>query len=94
MQTGEWEKSEEKANDSGEDLGNATIAGKSQYETNRDRNKEEIKQKLAELEEQYPLPKEFAKKKLPKAPAVKKAKQVQNETGVRQESQRGKDKIA
>ncbi|KIJ91185.1 hypothetical protein K443DRAFT_135548 [Laccaria amethystina LaAM-08-1] len=87
-------KSKEKADASGDDSPNAAVAGKSQYEINKERNMKEIKQRLAELEEQYPLPKEFAQKKLPKAPAVKKGKQGRNETVVRRESQRGKDKIA
>ena len=94
MQSGEWEKSNDKVDDgSSDDSDNATVTGKSQYEINKEKNIEEIKQKLAELEEQYPLPKECAQKKIMKAPAVKKG-QVQNETAVRQESQRGKDKIA
>jgi hypothetical protein len=94
MQSEGWEKSKEKADASGDDSPNAAVAGKSQYEINKERNMKEIKQRLAELEEQYPLPKEFAQKKLPKAPAVKKGKQGRNETAVRRESQRGKDKIA
>lgn len=95
MQTGEWEKSNEKPDESSaDDSDNATVAGKSQYEINKEKNIEEIKQKLADLEEQYPLPEEFVQKTTTKAPAVKKGKQVQNETAVRRESQRGKDKIA
>jgi hypothetical protein len=68
--------------------------GVSKYEINKEKNIEEIKQKLADLEEQYPLPEEFVQKTTTKAPAVKKGKQVRNETAVRRESQRGKDKIA
>jgi len=64
MQTGEWEKSNEKVDGSGNDSDNATVAGKSQYEMNKEKNIEEIKQKLADLEKQYPLPKEFAEKKI------------------------------
>lgn len=110
MQTGEWEKkSHEEADGSGDDSDNAAIAGKSQYgddsdnaaiagksqyEINKENNIKKIKQKLAELEAKYPVPNEFAQKKLPKAPAVKKGKQVRNEPTVRRESQRGKDKTA
>lgn len=94
MQTGEWEKSDEKADGSRDDSDNAAVAGKSQYEITKEKNIEKIKQRLGELEEQYPLPKEFAQKKAPKAPAVKKGKQGQNEMAVRWESQRSKDKIA
>ena len=93
METGEWEKSDEKADDSGEESDNATVTWKSQYEINKENNIKEIKQRLAELEEQFPLPEEFAKEKLPKAPAAKKGKQVRNESAVRRQSQRGKDKI-
>jgi len=97
MQTGEWEKSDEKtdaSDGSGDDSDNATVAGKSEYELNKEKNIKEIKQRLVELDERYPLPKELAQKKLPKAPAAKKGKQVRNETAVRRASQRGKDKIA
>jgi len=96
MQTGEWEKSDEKTDASdglGDDSDNATVAGKSEYKLNKEKNIKEIKQRLVELDEWYPLPKELAQKKLPKAPAAKKGKQVRNETGVRRASQRGKDKI-
>ena len=93
MQTGEWEKSDEKADGSCNDSDNAAIAGKSQYKIAKEKNIEKIKQRLAKLEEQYPLPREFAQKKALKVPAVKKGKQGQNETAVRRESQRSKDKI-
>lgn len=93
-QAEEWEKSKEEggASASGDDNLNAT--GKSQYEKDKEQNIKEIKEKLAELDAQYPLPEEFAKKQLPKAPAVKKRNEAQNETAVRRQSQRGKDKIA
>jgi len=97
MQTGKWEKSDKKtdaSDGSGNDSDNATIAGKSKYKLNKEKNIKEIKQRLAELDEWYPLPKELAQKNLLKAPAAKKGKQVRNETAVVWASQRGKDKIA
>ena len=90
-QAEEWEE-EGGASASGDDNLNAT--SKSQYKKDKEWNIKEIKEKLAELDAQYPLPEEFAKKQLPKVPAVKKRNEAQNETAVRRQSQRGKDKIA
>jgi hypothetical protein len=75
--------------------GNATEAGlksnrSSKYERNKAKNIAKLKQELAKLNEQYPIPKELKEKAGPKKSATKKKGKTKDEVVTQHESQRNK----
>jgi hypothetical protein len=66
--------------------------GKSQYEKDKEKNIEELKEILSEIKAKYPMPEEFARKNIPKVPAVKRGKEGRTAPESRRVSQRVKDK--